>query len=164
MESSSGRGPLSDDEMLALVTGAFATVTRPEHFTNHTHCDECWEHDEVLRSRTLDTLAIEDVGSQAWNPITMATPLAFAYYLPTLARLALQPMPQGWDWYGYIILFELRWNGPRNERWQFCTPNQRSAVCLLLEHLYATRSGSIKLYDCEYELLEALEVWSDQDE
>lgn len=152
---------LLDAEILGLFTAAFGAIERPEHFTNHTHCDECWEHDEVLRSRTRETLSIEDVGSQAWNPITMATPQGFAYYLPALARLALEPVPKDWDWYGYIILFELRWNGPRNERWQYCSRNQRSAICLLLEHLHRTRTESIKLYDCEYELLEALEVWSD---
>src|SRR6188474_2254840 len=120
---------MTDDEMLAAIASAFAVVPRPEHFTNHTHCDECWEHDEVLRARDLDTLQIEDVGSQAWNPITMATPHGFAYYLPALARLALDPPPlKDWDWYGYIILFELRWNGPRNERWLYCSKEQRDAV------------------------------------
>jgi len=152
---------LLDAEILELFTAAFGGIERPEHFTNHTHCDECWEHDEVLRSRTREILSIEDVGSQAWNPITMATPQGFAYYLPALARLALEPVPPNWDWYGYIILFELRWNGPRNERWQYCNRDQRCAVCLLLEHLHRTRAESIKLYDCENKLLEALEVWSD---
>src|SRR5215207_11413264 len=97
----------SEEEVLELFSTVFGAVPRPEHFTNYTHCDECWEHDELLRSRTLQTLSIEDVGSQAWNPITMATPQGFAYYLPALARLALQPVPKDWDWYGYIILFEL---------------------------------------------------------
>jgi hypothetical protein len=151
----------SDEEVLALISEAFDRIERPEHFTNHTHCDECWEHDELLRDRDRDTLAIEDVGSQAWNPITMATPLGFAYYLPALARLALSPMPENHDWYGYIILFELRWNGPRNERWEFCSREQRHAVARLLEHLYATREKDVRDYDCENELLDALTIWSE---
>src|SRR5690349_21427833 len=146
--------PLSDASVLALVHRAFQNLRRPEHFTNYTHCDECLEHDELLQSRDLSTLAISDVGSQAWNPITMATPEAVAYYLPALARLALEPVPEKFDWYGYIILFELRWNGPRNERWQQCSVNQCAAVSLLLEHMHRTRSKEIALYDCEYELLE----------
>ena len=84
------------------------------------------------------------------------------YYLPALARLALEPEVKPWDWYGYGILSQLRWTGPRNERWQYCTPNQRSAVSQLLQHLYDTRAESIELYDCEHELLEALDVWLDQ--
>jgi hypothetical protein len=107
-------------------------------------------------------LAIQDVGSQAWNPITMCTAEGFTYYLPALARLALDPVPKGWDWYGYIILFELRYDGPRNVRWQACDTSQRQAVCKLLEHLYQTRQDDISLYNCEYELLEALEIWSDR--
>ncbi len=152
---------LSDDGVLAMFETEFRAVPRPAHFTDYTHCDECREHDELLRARDRSTLAIEDVGSQAWNPITMATPEGFAYFLPTLARLALEDVPAGHDWYGYIILFELRWNGPRNKRWLQCTGKQRKAVASLLEHLYRTRAGSIAQYNCEYELLEALEIWSD---
>jgi hypothetical protein len=151
----------TDDEVMTAINEAFGGIERPEHFTNHSHCDECWEHDELLRSRDLETLAIEDVGSMAWNPITMATPLGFAYYLPALARLALGPMPQKLDWYGYIILFELRRDGPRNERWRYCSAEQRRAVTQLLEHLHATRTQEIGVYECENELMEALETWSD---
>jgi hypothetical protein len=150
-----------DAEIIAEVTRVFASLPRPEHFTDHTHCDECCEHDELLQQRTLETLAIEDVGSQAWNPITMCTPRAFAYWLPALARLALDPEPVQWDWYGYLILFELRWDGPRNERWAICSPAQRQAVTRLLEHLDATRSDLIARYDCSALLMEAWATWSD---
>jgi hypothetical protein len=152
---------MTDHEMLQRIHEAFRGVPRPAHFTNHTRCDECWEHDEVLRARDLETLAIEDVGSQAWNPITMATPQAFAYLLPALARLALDAMPKDWDWYGYIILFELRWDGPRNWRWQYCTRQQRAVVAAFLEYLFDTRSHDIAIYDCGHELMEALGIWSD---
>jgi hypothetical protein len=152
---------VTDAQILSAVALAFASVGRPEHFTNHMHCCECWEHDQLLGERDLDTIQIRDVGSQAWNPITMTTPRGFAYFMPALARLALAPLPEGWDWYGYIILFELRWNGPRNERWQYCTSEQRRAVCSLLEHLCNTRQDEITLYNCSYELMEALEIWLD---
>ena len=155
MSDSTFDGPLPD-----AMARAFGSVTRPAHFTHHLHCDECWEHDELLQRRTPETLAIEDVGSQAWNPITMCTPEAFAYWLPALARLALEPEPEGWDWYGYIILFELRWDGLRNERWAYCSPVQHTAVSGLLEHLEATRSGPIGRYDCSRELAEAWAIWS----
>lgn len=154
----------TDAGVLEAIATAFSQVPRPEHFTNYTHCDECWEHDELLRGRTRESLSISDVGSQAWNPITMATPEGFAYFLPALARLAFEPPPEKLDWYGYIILFELRWDGPRNDRWRYCDRAQRSAVCALLEHIYTTRKESIALYDCAYELMEALEIWSEVDD
>ncbi len=155
---------LTDRQIVAALTRAFGSIPRPAHFTHHTHCDECWEHDQLLQQRTLETLAIEDVGSQAWNPITMCSPEAFAYWLPALVRLALQPEPERWDWYGYIVLFELRRDGRRNERWAHCTPSQRTAVTRFLEHLDATRAESVRRYDCSRELTEAWEVWSDEGE
>src|SRR5262249_14424068 len=37
-------GGRSDDAaVLATVRAAFARCERPEHFTNHTHCEECAE-------------------------------------------------------------------------------------------------------------------------
>jgi len=69
------------------------------------------------------------------------------------------------QWLGlvrYIILFELRRDGPRNDRWQYCNAGQRAAVAALLEHLYETRKQEIGVYDCEYELQEALEIWLDR--
>ena len=157
-------GVSPDRQIIAAMTRAFELVGRPAHFTHHTHCEECREHDELLQQRTLETLAIEDVGSQAWNPVTMCTPRAFAYWLPALARLALEPELERWDWYGYILLFELRRDGRRNERWACCSPSQREAVTRLIEHLDATRSESISRYDCSRELAEAWEVWSDEGE
>jgi hypothetical protein len=151
----------ADGVVLKRIWDAFGPVERPEHFTNHTHCDECHEHDELLRARDRHTLSITDVGSMAWNPITMCTPRGFAYYMPALARLALEPVPKEQDWYGYIILFELRWNGPRNERWLYCSPGQRAAIVGLIEHLYSSREKEIQLYDCSNEVMEVLEIWSD---
>ena len=151
----------NDPAILELIERAFAGMPRPERFTDHPGCCECEEHDALLQSRDRETLSIADVGSQAWNPITMATPAAFAYYLPALARLALEPLPADFDWYGYIILFELRWDGPRNKRWAACTSSQRAAVAAFLEHLFDTRADAIRMYDCEKELLEALAVWSE---
>jgi hypothetical protein len=152
----------TDSEVLREIDLAFGDLPRPDAFTDHPGCCECAEHDALLQDRERETLSIDDVGSQAWNPITMCTPQAFAYWFPALARLALDPAPEGRDWYGYIILYELRWDGPRNVRWQECTLEQRRAVTLLLEHLFETRSREIALHNCGTELLEALDIWSEQ--
>jgi hypothetical protein len=151
----------TDAAVLEVVKRAFGDVQRPEHFTNYKHCDECWEHDEELAASDLDTLSINDVGNMGWNPITFATPEAFAYYMPALARLALDPMPKERDWYGYIILLELRRDGPRNDRWIYCSAAQRASVVQLIEHLYSTRTEEITTYDCDNEVMDVLEIWSD---
>src|SRR5260370_33319542 len=105
----------SDAQALEAIQQAFATCPRPRHFTNYTHCPECAEHDEVLRSRDLQTLCIEDVGNPGWDPICFISPEGFAYYVPALMRLALsQPgEPYGWD--GQQFLFHRCSHGPAIE-------------------------------------------------
>jgi hypothetical protein len=91
----------------------------------------------------------------------MATPRAFAYYLPALARIVLGPEHPVWAWYGQQLFAQLSWNGPRNERWEFCSPEQRRAVAILLEHVLETRPELIAQYDCQHDLLHTLEIWWD---
>lgn len=153
--------PSHDAGALEMVRDAFASVPRPEHFTNYRHCDECLEHDELLQQRDCDTLTMDDMGSGSWDPITMTTPEAFAYLMPGLARLALQPEHEKWGWYGDRLAFQLRWNGPRNERWQFCSPAMREAVVALFEYLIETRQGLIEDWNCSEEFLDTVAIWSD---
>lgn len=55
--------------VLGQVQVAFAQCERPEHFTNYNHCEECAEHDELLRSRGPGTLQIADMGSPGLDPL-----------------------------------------------------------------------------------------------
>ena len=154
--------PSSDAQILQIVQQAFAGCRRPEHFTNHTHCEECAEHDEVLRSRDVGSLRLEDVGNAGWDPICFISPEGFAYYLPALARLALaQPVePQGW--YGVQLIFHLRGDGRRNQRMLGCTPEQRRAVVAFLRHFIETRASLADGCLCTDDLLQAIEIWSDE--
>ncbi len=152
----------TDAEILALVAFAFASAERPEHFTNFGHCDECRDHDDLLRSRDLETLTIDDVGNQGWDPIIFTSAAAFAYYIPALARLALAAPHPAWGWYGDQLSVHLRMDGRRNSRWSHCSPPQREAIRALLEHIFATRSDIIQRYDIFPEFSEALDVWSEE--
>jgi hypothetical protein len=106
----------SDADILQIIKQAFAECRRPEHFTDYTHCEECAEHDEVLRSRDVDTLRIEDVGNPGWDPICFTTWEGFAYYFPALARLAFAEPEYADGWYGTVLLFHLVGDGRRNRR------------------------------------------------
>ncbi len=140
-------------------------LERPARFTNHPGCEECAEHDELLQQRTHETLSYDDVGSAAWNPITMCQPDAFAYWLPALARIALAPPDDHWGWYGEQLFgSQLCWDGPRNWRWAYCSPEQRMAVAALIEHVIDTRTGLIREYTIENQILQALDIWSDAGE
>lgn len=59
----------TDGDILTGIDAAFCGIGRPEHFTNFTHCEECAEHDELLRMRDRETLCLEDVGNPGWDPI-----------------------------------------------------------------------------------------------
>ena len=151
---------MTDQEVLDEIVRAFGTGPRPEHFTDYTHCCECSEHDEVLRSRNRDTLGIEDVGNPGWDPICFVTPEGFAYYVPALAHLALSEPDPTKGSYVPQLAFHLRYDGANNARWQHCTAGQRAAVALLLEHLVETRAALADESCCTDTLLAALEVWS----
>lgn len=151
----------SDVEILDRVRGVFASCPRPERFTNHPFCGECEEHHETLASRDLDTLCFDDIGNGAWDPTTMATPEAFAYYMPALARLALDDPHPTWGWFGPQLLFQLERDGPRNERWQAMTAAQRATVVALLDHIVETRAELLDAYDATDELFRVRRIFED---
>lgn len=150
-----------DDAILQVIQGAFAECRRPEHFTNYTHCEECAEHDAILRSRDISTLRIEDVGNPGWDPICFITAEGFAYYFPALARLALADPDYEHGWYGSQLLFHLIGDGSRNRRFIACTTEQRLAIAHFLQHLIDTRGAIADEHCSTDDLLEALQIWSD---
>lgn len=152
----------SDTQILLTVQQAFAGCGRPEHFTDFTHCEECAGHDEVLRSRDIHTLRIEDVENPGWDPICFTTPEGFAYYMPALVRLALAEPVEPHAWYGGQLLFHLCHDGRQNQRRWDCTPEQRRAVAEFLRHLGATRSALVDSECRTDDLMQALEIWSDE--
>lgn len=151
---------MTDAEALELVTQAFRSCVRPEHFTNFEHCGECAEHDETLRSREIESLAIEDVGSAGWDPMCFVTPQGFIYYFPALARLALTEPTYKFGWYGNIFFGQLISNGPRNERYMLCTPEQRSSVAAFIQHIIETRPALIDEHCAPEDALRAFQIWS----
>ncbi len=80
---------LTQNDVILLVESAFARVKRPEHFTDYNHCEECKEHDKLLRSRDRATIRVSDGDNPGWNPLDFITPEGFLYYFPSLAKLAL---------------------------------------------------------------------------
>jgi len=152
---------LSDHLVLLQFRQAFADCRRPQHFTNHTHCEECAEHDQVLRSRDIDSLRIEHVGNPGWDPICFISPEGFAYYLPALARLALAEPIEPHSWYGAQLLFHLCYDGTRNARLLACTPGQRLVVVDFLRHVVETRSELADNHSVSDDLLQAIEIWSE---
>lgn len=151
----------SDLAVLQNVQYAFSHRRKPEHFTNYSHCEECAEHDELLLSRDIHSLRIEDV-RPGWDPICFISPEGFAYYLPALIRLALSEPSEKWGWYGGQLLFHLCSDGVRNERILACTTGERRAVVSFLRHLVETRVEWLDAERKSDELLNAIEYWSEE--
>lgn len=147
-----------DCEALDRLIQAFHACPRPEHFTNFSHCDECAEHDQTLRSRTPETLAIEDVGNSASDPICFISPAGFAYFLPGLARLALQNAGMGW--YGPQLFQHLISNGPDNKRFTHCSKQQRRAVADFLACLIDANTTRIEAHGAADDAVRAFDIWS----
>lgn len=150
---------MTDGDVLRHVREVFALAARPERFTDRDHCCECAEHDDLLRSRDLDSLTVEDVGNPGWDPICFATDEAFFYFLPALARLALDEPAIGHGWYFEQFLFHLTYEGASNRRLRAASPKQRGAVLLLLHHVQRTRPALVREHLCGEELRHALTVW-----
>lgn len=148
-----------DERVLQRINQAFADVSKPEHFADHTHCSECAEHDTVLRSRTRETLRREDLGN-GWDPVSFSNAQGIAYLFPALARFAL--LPDVWrdhDWYGSQLLSHLRWEGSDNRFLAWCSPIQREVVYAFVRHLANTRRSAIESRGDEDLLQAALSAW-----
>ena len=152
----------SDADILQTIKHAFTACRRPEHFTDYTHCEECAEHDDVLRSRDVNTLRIEDVGNPEWDPICFTTSEGFTYYFPALARLVLAGPDYAHGWYGTALLSHLVGDGRRNRRFMACTSEQRRAILQFLQHLIETRAVVADEHCSADDLFQALEIWSDE--
>ena len=148
----------TDAEVLEVIRQS-CKAPRPEHFTDRNHCCECAEHDDLLLSRNLDSLTISDVGNPGWDPVCFVTDQAFFYYLPALARLALDPPSVGQGWYFEQLLFHLTYEGGSNRRMLAAGPRHKEAVRLLLDHVRGTRAALVKTFGCDKQLEQALTLW-----
>lgn len=149
----------SVQQLVDEAADVFGKVPRPEHFTDHTHCCECAEHDEVLQKFTPGTIVREALGHPGWDPMTATTDAGFRYYLPGLIRIVLTTSGDD-DYIGQFVSLVVR-DGPRNSRWLACTKPERAIVHKALQVLLEDRTGEIDDWVDADRLLQAIEIWSD---
>lgn len=147
-------------EAMTAIDRAFGSISRPDHFTNYVHCEECAEHDELLRARTRETLAIQDVGNPGWDPMCFSSPEGIAFYMPSLVRLAFAEPLGGYGWYGDQLLFHLYSGGTENGLYKYCNAEQRLAIAVLLSAMIECRAADIKSISSVDEFFRAYEIWS----
>jgi hypothetical protein len=147
-------------KVLADIDAAFAECQAPDHFTNHTHCEECEEHDTTLRSSPRETIEREALGHAGWDPICFAHPQGVAHMIPALARYAMAP--DHWnshDWYGAQLLFHLTSGGQENRLREHFSSRQCEAIAALLAWLELNRMPEIETYLLSDDLLAAIDLW-----
>ena len=147
------------DEILDVVDQAFGASPRPEHFTDFLHCDECAEHDELLRSRDRDTLTFDDVGNPGWDPLTASSPAGIAYVMPTLVRMAVTDQDRfGMLWFAGHLMTHF-WHGGRYNKYLAAFDrSQRATVVALAEFLINERSQESGSY--AEDLLQVHDYWT----
>jgi len=150
----------TQSEAIAAVDQAFGSLPKPEHFTNFTHCEECAEHDELLRSRTRETLTFQDVGNPGWEPMCFSSAEGMAFYMPSLARLVFVDPPYGYTWYGDQLLFQLHYGSFCNKLYTYCNAEQRQAIAVLIGAMIESHGVDIEASSSEEEFLRAHEIWS----
>ena len=132
---------------------AFASFPRPEHFTEHEHCEECDEHDATMRSRPLSAIGVEQLGNPGWSPIPMLTEQAYGYVMPRLMELALND-----ENFVFSYLLALT-PSPEHRKLDYFTRVQTAAV---LESLYYMRDHMASIVEaqcCEDDLVQAIAKW-----
>jgi hypothetical protein len=146
------------DEVLRIIDDAFGPCEKPRHFTNYTHCEECAEHDALLRSRSRTTLTFEDIANPGWNPLCFSSAEGIFYFMPTLVRMAIDPGREGRGWEGDVLLFHLWTGGSTNSLLAAASMEQRSAIASLLTYFIETAITDDDL-DTDH-LLQAHSHWS----
>jgi hypothetical protein len=71
---------------LARLDEVCSRIPRPAHFTDHPHCDECFEADQFFRTHTPVSLAAVTEFPETL-PIAFLTDDGFRFMLPGLVRL-----------------------------------------------------------------------------
>jgi hypothetical protein len=126
---------VDDATILALVRKAFGRCIRPSHFIARYQEDLEWnDHDQLLRSHTVESIGRKQLGTAGWDPICQID--TAVYYMPALARVLLEDA--GAD-YLCQFLFHLSAN-----RVALFTKAQRDAVAALLRHVRDTRGENVE--------------------
>jgi hypothetical protein len=150
----------TDAAITEAVAVAFSEAQKPEHFTNHLHCEECAEHDQTLLSHDRDSLPIDVVNNPGWDPVCFCSPEGKAYYMPTLVRFALENGDANSLPYWLQLLFHLEGDGPNNALIAYCSKPQRRAIAMFLEHLVESRAAAIEMYGSTDEVLKTHSYWA----
>ncbi len=152
---------MTDNEIYLMIRKIFADAPRPDHFTNYIHCEECLEHDDLLRSKDVDTLGFAEIGNPGWSPVAFMTAEAMRYYFPALVRVALDLKLAGMpdNFLGSLLFFL---GNDDLKTFILFNNEERKAVISLLNHLKGSLSDRFGYNeDDSEELVPLIEKWTE---
>ena len=121
---------------LQKIKKLFGEEERPDHFTDHMHCEECADHDATLQQYDNTNLPVDKVNNQAWDPVCFLTPEGFRYFYPRLCELAYG---SGDDFYLESFLIHLENN------LHLLTADEKEATFEMLLDIYEKIPDDIEL-------------------
>ncbi len=130
---------------------------RPNHFVDYTHCEECAEHDEVLRNSRIDTIGLDELGNPGWDPMCFVDVYGFKYYLPALIRLCVQSNEN--NYYIDQFLFHITYGATEKQFLESFSDNERNFVATFLHYLVDTKAERIEENMDTDDLFKAIELW-----
>lgn len=161
MDMDEGQGRIYSTEFWVEKARQLFQTNKPDHFTNYTHCCECAEHDELLRTFDVDTIGIAELGNPGWDPICFCSDEGKKYYMPALIRLSLETIHG--HFYLDQFLFHLESDGRRNTFFLSCTPSQREFIASFIHYLIETFPEKFGTGLYADQILKVYEIWSDDD-
>jgi len=143
----------------AQVDLAFAGVPRPNQFMPDLFDPEARDHEELLQGRSNGSLTIQDVGAAGYTPISSCSAEGIRYFMPALARMALESPTYNYNWFAdTLLLYVLRPERAARLR-DLCSPEQRRAVSDLLRHYLTSQHELSSKLSTDGEIIEAIEYW-----
>jgi len=130
---------------------------RPQHFTNHTHCEECLESDNILLSKSIDDIGLEELGVHG-DPLYFCTDQGKRYFMPSFVRLAISTIDD--EFYLGQFLFHLEGNGENNKLFKSCTVEQRKFIANFIEFVIDNYTSQIESSGSEHKAVRVHEIWS----
>ena len=150
---------MSREEIINDAYRAFSIFSRPEHFTNFAHCEECAEHDETMRSHSLSDIGSNQVGNPGWSPIPFLTEQAYGYVMPRLLELALNNSINN-DNDPFVFQYLLALTPlPEHRKLDYFTPEQSTVILNSLYYIRNNMASVIENECCESNLAEAITLW-----
>ncbi len=147
------------EEIRSEIESAFDN-SRPDVLCVADGDPESSDHAMMWNDRDRDSLSFEDVFVEGSYPYNALTPDGLAYFLPAIARIALDSEGRAVDgeWCGIPFVIGVLGRQP-NHFLSNCTIDQRRAVAHLVDFLIQTGSRCDVSPDDRKAMLAVLDMW-----